>query len=688
MRTPVVHIRFTPIPSQPSIRRCSLHLSARRSTAFSLPASDTAGSRPDAADAKLNLGYDRLRERKLNALVNSLSQDASDVWMHYVDLTNALELDNLPLEIHQKVLRKCVPSPSVLRPMSAREMQGDSPPRPPHIYEARLKTVMRNIRLMGNKPVLDDYHYVLEQFQAVGHMYGSMQVYHELKHVCKLTPERRTFGLCLQSIAHRLSLPMYHNQRSKIIHDAVTSCKKILGDMRSYEMHFTSVILDLVIRISKESADGSIFTQLMKVGYGIDLDFPDHPPMQTSVAAQDEAGIPQIHHLLPFSTAALNTSIDMLGRLGNVPRLVQTFEVLTQPLPPQASQHFSKEFEDDDGDDFGFVNPASTQPHHTPHALPNSTTYSLLLKYISRSKHTTLARHYLQQASWLDRQVDRAIRTQLYCTPYKTPAPHFSISRGMILPVFGAANRDKDLALMRFVAKITRRSFRRKKNDIAYYTNLLELQRQGRQPLAPDHDPWHPEPTLSPPEANSSPAGSRPLLSRSSQFITDSDFDAPTPPPPVKYFNIATHLEILHRDFEDIATFYNDEVLPALDRILKRIKEKLERRVRNQKDLFIRTQNRRLLLARLTSMVNSRQSSRAEEAPKATSVDRREMTKGKGGSSRVASSRRLTTLSVIDPAIPTPLVPPLSSCSQRSAPYGGIVSYYAGVNATGAIAIV
>jgi hypothetical protein len=42
----------------------------------------------------------------------------------------------------------------------------------------------------------------------------------------------------------------------------------------------------------------------------------------------------------PFTTTALNTAIDILGRLGDIPKRIQAFEVLTQPLP-HANETFS-----------------------------------------------------------------------------------------------------------------------------------------------------------------------------------------------------------------------------------------------------------------------------------------------------------------------------------------------------------
>lgn len=653
MQRSLTNIQTATRHRQPLLRRSLLHLTAI--------ASASSIVEPGLA-AESSIGRDAIRDRKLCSLRTALSQDDADsstVWARYVDFATALDYSGLPLEIHQKVLRKCVPHHSLLRPFAARRMQGSAPPRPPHLYEARLKAVMRNIRSITQKPSLDDYNYVLEQFAAVGHPYGSMNVYDELRHAVKLHPDIRTFLLTLQSIAHRLTLPMYKSRRTRIQSDCAAFCKMLLNDMSALDIPFTSAVLDLAMRISKGTADLATFSQLLKLVYGIDLDFPDHPPVQWDHSATVEAGIPQLPNFQPYSTAALNTTIDMIGRSGDVSKLVQAFEVLTQPLPPQASQHYSLEF--DDEDDFGVVNPASTQPHQTPHAQPNSTTYHLLLKHLSRANHSTLARHYLFQAFQLDRVVDRAVRTQIYHTPYKTPAPQFAINRHMLLSVFGTAGRNKDMELMRFVGYIARQTYRRKKNDIAYYSELQELQRQGRQPLAPDHDPSRPNLSILPTKT----LADVPLPS-------DHDIDATNSvsstrlesPPPVKYFDVSVHLDILQKDFEDIANFYTREFLPALARKTQRVKERLGRRVWNQKTLYLRTESGRSVVSRedWAEMVNFQKDRTADDGENLS----RKSGSGKARPGQMAAVRGLATSAIGSRTLARPLIPPIDFCGSAS----------------------
>lgn len=618
---------------------CAVRVTARRfSAAVPLPESFSGIVRRDVHDSG-STPHNVLRERKFNALVNSLSQetpDSSEVWACYVECTNNFDHHDLPLEIHQKVLRNCVPDPSVLRPTAASGMRSGAPPRAPHVYEARLKTVIRNIRLMGETPALEDYHHILAQFAAVGHYTGSMQVYSELKHVHKLQPTDRTVALCLRSIAHRLSLPMYKTQRQRIMNDAMSSCRKLLEDFKCLDIPITSVVLDLTIRILKDTADEGVFSQVMKMGYGIDLDNLD-----SNIAPSDSQTI------LPFSTAALNTTLDMLGRFGNISRLVQAFEVLTQPLPPQASRLYSMEF--DDEDDFGDVNPASTQPYHSPHASPNTTTFNILLRHVARAGHTTFARHYLLQASRLDRISDRSLRAQLYYTPEDVVPVQLAINREMILSVLGLANRSRDLTLMRFAGVITRRVYKRKTQDIHYYTHLEEW-------LQHESSPSRPSSSLTPSlDSSSSDAHSSPSPSESPGDKSSSN-ESTTPP---KRFKMSTHLAVLRKDLNDVATFYVDEYLPAYARMSQRIKERLSRRVRNDKDVYLSTRGQRtkVLAENWTEIVNYK----TDKGEVANSLG----TVGSGGRSGAKrrmggnGSRGLATIAAVGCNDFIPPVPPL-----------------------------
>lgn len=559
---------------------------ARRSFSVTfIPRSVTLSLPPDP------LAY--ARHSRLNDLNDALNNNGSPshIWANYTNLLNVLNNDNIPIEIHQQVLRRCTPSSQELRIAMVRRLQANNIPSTPHIHEDRFKAIMRNIRTLGVHPSLEDYHFVLEQFAAVGHFVGSNHVYEELRRIGH-KPNHKTFGLCFQSIAHRFTLPIQKHQRLMLPVQAREIFNKYMADMRDLNIPLTPVNLDMILRILKETLDLEGFESLMRWGYGIDLSNPDRVALEyTTPGADDKPLIP-----FPFTTTSLNTTIDMLGRLGNISKLVQTFEVLTQPLP-EASQHSFNAFEEDD--DFGVsvhVSPSAKFP--PPHASPNTTTYNMLLRHICRAGHSILARHYLLQAMNLDRQTDKRLR-QTVCRwdkrMYKAipqplnqvPAPHFSINRQLLLSVMGEANVDKDLGLLRWLYTKLPYIIRKKTNDLEHYTGLQKAYAEAVQPSA---DPS--KISLLPPPLPTLPY---PPTDSLTPDLFDLDLEDSTPPetPPIKYFNIDLHVRILTRNLYEIKDFAR-RLEFVLGRTTDRVKERLGRRVWAGKDVYLSSEARRV----------------------------------------------------------------------------------------------
>ena len=524
---------------------------------------------------------------RLNDLNDALNNNGSPshVWANYTNLLNVLHNNNIPIEIHQQVLRRCTPSSQELQIAMVRRLQAHNIPTTPHIHEDRFKAIMRNIRILGVHPSLDDYHFVLEQFAAVGHFVGSNHVYKELQRIGH-KPNHKTFGLCFQSIAHRFTLPIPKFQRLTFSIQARDMFNKYMADMRDHNVPLTPINLDMILRILKETPDLEGFESLMRWAYGIDLSNPDRIALEYTTRTDGKLPIP-----FPFTTTSLNTTIDMLGRSGNISKLVQAFEVLSQPLP-DASQHSFNAFEEDD--DFGVsveVSPSARFP--PPHASPNTTTYNMLLRHICRVGHSILARHYILQAINLDRQTDKRLR-QTICKWDKrnfkailqplnqVPAPHFSINRQLLLSVMGEGNVDKDLGLLRWLYTKLPYIIRKKTNDLEHYSSLRKAYAEAAQSSTSASK-------YSPPNSLSySPAVTTPDL-------FDLDLDDSTPPqtPRTKYFNLDLHVQILTRNLFEIKDFAR-RLEFVLGRTTERVKERLGRRVWAGKDIYLSTEARRL----------------------------------------------------------------------------------------------
>lgn len=517
----------------------------------------------------------------LQDLTSALSGDASPsyVWANYTNLLASLGNESLPIELHQQVLRRCSPPKKELKRELVRKLASGRNGFVTPAFESRFQTLMGNIRNLGLRPSLGDYNFVLEQFAAVGYYEGAAEVYEEIKRVGHV-PNHETFGYCMQAIAYRLTLPVPAHSRESAISHMQNVFRSYMSDMRSYRIPMAGVHLDLTVRILKETLDYQGFEAILRWGYGIDLSNPDRVALEYSDPTSKDKDKPSTPIVpFPFTTAALNTTIDMLGRLGDVSKLVQAFEVLTQPLP-RANQHFFNSFESDEDDDFGVsVDVASTSRFQPAHASPNTTTYNLLLRHLCRDGHAILARHYIMQARRLDRSTSWTLKHMvLHHRAQKRPlseipAPHFSISRLTLLPVFGESNRDKNLGLMRWLSTKVPYLIAKQKKDLEFYLSTSE-----DLEIADSPPPQPPSPPLE---------------------ISDLDITNPAPPevPKTKFFDINLHIQILKRNISELEGF-NERLAFVLGRTTQRVKERLGRRIWDSKDVFLSTERTRMNLTK------------------------------------------------------------------------------------------
>ncbi|CAA7260159.1 unnamed protein product [Cyclocybe aegerita] len=513
------------------------------------------------------------RESRLTELVNALDthKSPSNVWTGYTNLLSVAGSDYLSLELHQRVLRACTPSTEELKAAIVRRLSAGNIPKVPHIHEIRFQTVIQNIRGLGLQPALDDYNFILEQFAAVGHYEGCFQVYKELTRLGHV-PTTQTFSECFQSIAQRFKLPMQKVKREAISTQMQDIFAMYVADMHKHRVPMDATCFDFAIRVLKQTLDLPGFEALMRWGYAIDLSNPDRVALEyTDPVMSDPPLTP-----LPFTTRALNTTIDMLARFGDISKLVQAFEVLTQPLP-QASQYFFDSFEADEDDDFGVrVDVASRFP--PPYATPNTATYSLLLRCICRSGHAVLARHYLIQARRLDRAVAHVLRNRVSALVNSrrslatVPAPDFAVNQSMLVSVLGEGNKDKDLGLLRWLQDKLPYIIRRQKADLDYYDSVVRNHRD----LLPKESP------TSPPTA---PADA------------DAETAALVQPARVKYFDPNLHVAFLRRNVSELQSF-SGRIEFVVGRTHQRIKERLGRRVWQEKDVYIATENRRVKISK------------------------------------------------------------------------------------------
>ncbi|KAL0574322.1 hypothetical protein V5O48_007633 [Marasmius crinis-equi] len=402
--------------------------------------------------------------------------DPSRIWAHYLDITSA-GASALPLKYHRQVLKLCTPSLQELRNVSAFRKNYS-----PHPSEGRLQTIIRNIRATGNV-MANDYHFVLEQFAAVGHYKGAMQVYNEMIEN-GISLQGFTYDLCLRAIAHRLTLPEPKRVLPIRASEAHEMLRKLMVDMPKYGIPYKPITVDLCARIMKATRDIEGFEGILKLAYGIDMKNPDHLPLEVLGMASSRLSMTdtQPYEFFPLSTDGLNTILDFYGREKNFSKLVQAFEVLTAPLPTASPSSSPSSSSFDDEDDYGFVDTdISPNPiFANPSAPPNTTSIAIMMRHICRANHLPLARHYFLLALDYDRHYDIVTRRALASKPIdQVPSPKVSIDGHILKSIISAARRNHDVAMLRWIRLFIHRIIERKKQSIHFFSTF---RRTGKIP--------------------------------------------------------------------------------------------------------------------------------------------------------------------------------------------------------------
>ncbi|KAH6915153.1 hypothetical protein BKA70DRAFT_1141543 [Coprinopsis sp. MPI-PUGE-AT-0042] len=528
----------------------------------------------------------------------AISGNPSRVWGNYVTLLESAGYQRLPLELHQEVLRKCTPHFQKLRQGINKRMAAGNMPISPHLHENRFLTVIRNIRAAGQVPDLEDYNFILSQFAATGHYQGSRSVYEEILQIGHI-PTAKTIGLCYQSIAHRFTLPLNEGQRAEVVADMREFFSKLMADTEEHKIPLTSANMDLSLRILKESLDLEGLESLLRTSYGVDLSYPDRLPLDII----EQANVTDSRFPLPFSLSALNTTLEILGRLGNISKMVQTFEVLTQPLP-RAQDHFFSSFDEDEDDAGAF---STSKPALTPsYVTPNTTTYTILLRHLSKANHATLVRHYVLESISLAQEVDMKLRRELQRRPSridlsKIESPHFAITKSIIMPVLGYTNRRKNLSLMKWLSRKLPKIVKRKESDLEFYTAARERLRAYQELKAYKARQERAEADATTKSSSTPTQGS---LEPSASPVhppepLDIDVSSTNLPKPTirKPLNLSQHIRIIEQDFRELRSLaeYLDDLVGRTE---QRVKERMGRRVWAGKNVFLVGQKERKVVSR------------------------------------------------------------------------------------------
>lgn len=641
-------------------------------TSFACHASTTAKSEKKTAgsssgsmknlDKEVDYGA-KLRQQKQADMLDCLADESAGpnrVWAQYVELLDMTKDGPVPLSLHQRVLRRCTPPFQILRTAFVRSLPRPLPEARPHAFEHRFLTIFNTLKRSGLRAELEDYEFVLEQFAAVGHHIGCARVLREV--VLKgLEPRTRTYGLCLRAIAYRLSLPQSGSELEvarlkeecsrlclfvvKMVQKRVTERRaKAKGKENAQkgrtveevgENGLPSVCVDLTLRIMKDTDDSETFLSLLKLAYGIDLEYLDRRPLSL------EGVLEQPQHL---STAALTTLVDFFGRTSQLSKMVATFEVLKAPLsiplesPKDGGENGMEGRDEDDEDDY--VLPMSTLAKPLPSASPNITTYNTLIRQCTARRHKDFAKHYVLEALELDRISSEKLQTQLGSLFAESKISAVPIRREELgsegvqagnvranvdtfRPLFGLANRDKDYALMKWVLMRLREAYRWKTAEQRFFERLVGVESDaaggasvsnGVEELADleetesarRRDGWEAAEGLSDPSEFFTPSSSSSSISSSSSSSSPS----PSPSTPTSEASSSPSLSESSRPFDPFQhvsllrttrgalNALSGRIGTSLARIADRNKERLGRRVWEGKRVYMRDRRHRVLLSK------------------------------------------------------------------------------------------
>ena len=528
----------------------------------------------------------KLEKEAKQKLFESAHSENTKIYGQYLAAVNGAVDDPLPLEIHQAVLRACTPQRDIVRAHVARLLQEDKVGwyQVTHPYESRFHKIIHNIVNAGFNPSTEDYHFIMSQLAAVGNHAGIAKYTHQMRGT-GLEPNQQTFGYLLQAIAHRISLSIPSSERPAIVRNLVDTAIQALQEMVDLRIPPSSPNLDLAFRILGEVHDPQAIAEVLRLGYGMDLSYLDSPPV-------DAAPVPStptaewLQQVFPFSTSALNSLLEILGRSGQISKMVYVFETLTNPLPVPAKP--DNTFDDDD-DDFVPVQ----QEWKPPSAEPNTTSFNILIKH-SAARYPWLAKNYATQLIHEEHMGTLRLRKELREKPLReVVAPRVAVNAETLRPIRGIANRSHDIELLRWIIQVCKTSVRRKYRSWIYYDHT----RSKYDPQMTSSTSDTPDPLELP------PSSSVPL---------------PPPSPPKRSssstFNVSTHLQILKQDIAALSQLRWTAENRLFDTISSN-KARLGRRIWEGKDVYMKDEEDRVIVTQEVwkEKVNFKESARVVE---------------------------------------------------------------------------
>lgn len=175
---------------------------------------------------------------------------------------------------------------------------------------------------------------------------------------------------------------------------AASTVSMLLRDMQGQATPPRTQTLDLAARLLRATGKLPSLLELLRVGFGLDLDHPD-----TDAPA---LGAP--------TTQTLNTTLMALGELARAPDMVSAFEVMTQRLqaaPAAVADVFDSDLDELETDvalDADAPAPPAPADGDGGAVLPNTTSFKLLIRHaVTVPQSLLVSNASMQSPSWLAR---------------------------------------------------------------------------------------------------------------------------------------------------------------------------------------------------------------------------------------------------------------------------------------------
>jgi len=359
------------------------------------------------------------------------------------------------------------------------------------------------MRKSNQPPTEEDFHFILQQMAAVGHVRGAASVLEEMEATKGVGPSIKTFKHVLRACVYLMESPLPPEVESRVSNEVTTLASQVVQRMQSLNVELDAPIVELMLRIFKEQQNTEACEHILRLACSFDVHRPDRMPEEFEKRLKDadtrQAPLPVP---VPITTSMLTTLMKLYGSQGEIPKMITTFEVLTNPYPLPSNLPSPQSDWWDAEDEYDVANPVIQTPlkhrpeyvWEPPKSSPNTATLDTIIRYLAWARQRMLCEHYLLLAEEYDKAESVRLRNELskelkrldsvssmtnpdrlsdetatLAGPGFIVAPRFHVTSHMFHPVFVYANQARLTELMRWMQQHLRTIIWRRENDLDFF---------------------------------------------------------------------------------------------------------------------------------------------------------------------------------------------------------------------------